>query len=131
MNPEDYRRKINLRDTYWLKKKAIENFNSFIRKRDQDLPCISCGNFRELQAGHYYSAGLNQSLRFLEKNANGQCLQCNTWLRGNLIPYRKNLISKYGEDAVKKLDLLAGMGKQAGHYKLDRFSLIEIIMKYK
>lgn len=114
-----------------MKKKAIEIFNEFIRERDKGLPCISCGEFKELQAGHYYSVGQNNSLRFLEGNVNGQCLRCNYFLRGNLIPYRKNLIKKFGEERVQLLDLAAGMGKQTGHHKLDRTTLIEIIMKYR
>ena len=40
-------------------------------------------------------------------------------------------MGKYGEHVVVKLDLAADLGKQWGHYKIDRTALIEIIMHYK
>ena len=131
MKPENYRKKIGAYDTDWLKKKAIINFNAFIRERDKDEPCISCGEYRDLCAGHYWAAGNYESVRFNEVNVNGQCEQCNGHLHGNLILYGKGLVKKYGQEEVDELDIIIGLEKQIGYYKRDRFTLIEIIMKYK
>jgi len=95
------------------------------------LPCISCGEFRELCAGHYWAAGNFESVRFNEVNVNGQCDECNIHLHANLILYGKALVKKYGQEEVDKLDFIIGLERQTGHYKRDRVTLIELIMKYK
>ena len=110
--------------------KATTVFNRFIRNRDLEESCISCGNFTTLQAGHYYSAGRFPALRFNENNVHGQCLKCNYYESGNLINYRKNLIHKIGIEEVKKLDRVAEQSKQ-NRFKWDALYLIEIIEKYK
>lgn len=80
-------------------------FNTFIRLRDKDLPCISCGRFdvEEFHCGHYIPSTF-QYHRFNEFNCNKQCSQCNTHLRGNLIAYRINLIKKIGLKEVEYLE---------------------------
>ncbi len=80
-------------------------FNTFIRVRDKDLPCISCQRFEceEFHAGHYI-ATTYQYLRFNENNVHKQCSQCNTHLRGNLIPYRIELIKRIGLEEVEVLE---------------------------
>lgn len=80
-------------------------FNKYIRLRDEKEPCISCGVYdcEEFHAGHYI-ATTHQYLRFNELNCWKQCSKCNTYLRGNLIPYRINLIKKIGLDAVEQLE---------------------------
>ena len=114
-----------------LKKKAITLFNASIRERDKDLPCISCGKYNQLQAGHFYSAGHHELLRFEEDNVHGQCVKCNYFLSGNLIKYREGLIKKIGIERVERLDTLAAIGKRNRGKVNDRFKLIEIIEKYK
>jgi len=131
MKPENYRKKLSTRDTKWLKAKAIESFNEFIRARDKELPCISCNGNSELEAGHYWSAGNYESVRFNEVNVNGQCKKCNSFLHGNLILYGRGLVKRYGQEAVDKLDVIIGLERHTGHYKRDRVTLIELIMKYR
>ena len=111
-----------------LKTKAQKVFNAFIRERDKDKGCICCGKPGELQAGHFYSAGKYNHMRFNEDNVHGQNKGCNYYKSGNLLEYRKELIKKIGLKRVQKLDLLAADRKA---HKLDRFYLIEIIEKYK
>lgn len=113
-----------------LKKKAVNVFNSWIRKRDANLGCISCGIFNQIQAGHFYSAGHYELMRFNEDNVHSQCLRCNYFLSGNLIHYRENLIKKIGIERVEKLDELAKISKRQRAKTNDRFMLIEIIEKY-
>ena len=113
-----------------LKAIAVTHFHKYIRRRDQDKPCISCGKYTLLQAGHFYSAGSNPVVRFNEDNVHGQCKKCNYFLSGNLLPYSKNLIDKIGQDRYNKLTHAVQLSKQTG-FKWDKFYLIEIIEKYK
>lgn len=111
--------------TAQLKVKAQKKFNEFIRKRDDGLGCISCGSFNEIQAGHFYSAGHHNNLRFNPDNCNSQCKRCNYFLSGNLIKYRANLIDKIGIERVEQLDMLSAVKST----KNDRFLYIEILTK--
>ncbi len=101
---------LNQNTTSYLKKKAQGYFNRFIRLRDADLPCISCGHNgdRQFHAGHFRPTGRNQALRFNEDNCHKQCSICNNHLSGNLVPYRKNLIKKIGIERVEKLESTNG-----------------------
>ena len=82
-------------------------FNAYIRKRDEGLPCISCGkddNSKQYHAGHYRSVGSCPELRFEELNVHKQCAKCNNYLHGNLIKYRIALIDKIGLKNVEWLE---------------------------
>lgn len=113
-----------------LMSKATEVFNAYIRKRDKHLPCISCSQYKALQAGHFYDANKYPMLRYKELNVNGECLYCNYYSGDHLIGYRANLISKIGEDNVIELDMIAKYNKRIT-YKWSRIELIEIIEDYK
>ena len=82
-------------------------FNTYIRLRDKDLPCVSCGKPQpyDLAAGHFYAAGNYSFLRFNELNVHGQCnAHCNMYLSGNPHEYRKNITKRITEDQLKWLD---------------------------
>lgn len=103
---EHAKRKESLKSrAEWLKDAQAE-FNKFIRLRDADLPCISCGRFHQGQyhAGHYLSVGSHPELRFEELNTWRQCMPCNAHLSGNIVNYRKALIEKIGLDKVEWLE---------------------------
>ena len=89
----------------WLKD-LQRVFNEFIRLRDVDLPCISCGRYHQGQyhAGHYRSVGACPELRFNEDNAHKQCSACNSHLSGNILEYRLGLIEKIGLERVEFLE---------------------------
>jgi hypothetical protein len=88
----------------WLRE-AQAAFNRFIRSRDAALPCVSCGTFDgKINAGHYLSTGARPELRFDEANVHKQCERCNTYLHGNLIPYRAELIRRLGLSEVERLE---------------------------
>jgi len=112
-----------------LLKKATLLFNKMIRGRDAGQPCISCGKYTTLQAGHFYSGGHYSGLKFNPDNVHGQCVRCNMYLSGNLNEYRKNLIKRIGKERVEKLDEISETYKRIG-WKWERFGLIEIIEKY-
>jgi hypothetical protein len=91
--------------------------NRYIRLRDADLPCISCGRHHQGQyhAGHYKSVGAHPELRFNELNIHKQCFPCNTRKGGNALEYRKGLIAKIG---VEKVEQLEGP-HPAAHYSVE------------
>ncbi len=88
-------------------KQAQQAFNDFIRYRDREDSCISCGRHHEGQyhAGHFRTTGANPELRFNEDNCHRQCSPCNNHLSGNLIAYRPALIAKIGQ---ARFDVLMG-----------------------
>lgn len=79
-------------------------FNKYIRQRDKGNKCISC-NKKPLKenAGHFFNANNHWNVRFDEYNVHLQCEHCNTFLSGNLINYRENLIKKIGTEEYDKL----------------------------
>lgn len=87
-----------------LTAKAQKIFNAWVRRRDKDKGCISCGTLPITEAGHYLSAGHFSALRFNEINVNGQCARCNRFLHSNAIFYRQGLIKRYGEEKVRQLE---------------------------
>lgn len=110
--------------------KATIRFNKYIRERDKDKPCISCGRYTTLQAGHFYSAGHHPGLRFDEDNVHGQCLRCNMYLSGNLHEYAKNLPGRIGQQRYDALCYRADAYKKT-RFKWNRWYLEEIIGKYQ
>ena len=92
-------------------KKAQVAFNAFVRARDAGKPCISCGTPLSFQAvggafdcGHYRSVGSAPHMRFVEDNAHGQCKQCNRYLSGNAVEYRKGLFTRLGQERVEQIE---------------------------
>ena len=87
-------------------REAQTAFNAFIRERDSDQPCISCGRFHggQYHAGHYLSVGARPELRFEETNVHKQCAPCNTHLSGNAVLYRLALLHKIGSSQVDWLE---------------------------
>ena len=105
-------------------------FNSYIRERDKGKPCISCGQFKTLQAGHFFPVNGYDSLRFNEDNVHGECAGCNCFDEGHLISYHENLIARIGTDRVEQLKEMARDYKMNG-YKWTRSELEAMIERYK
>jgi len=89
-----------------LIREAQTAVNAWIRLRDADKPCVSCGRWHEGQwhAGHFQSTGARPDLRFDEANIHKQCQPCNTHLSGNLIHYRAELVRRIGLAEVERLE---------------------------
>ena len=83
-------------------KDTQQAFNAWVRERDAELPCISCGRHHagQYHSGHYRTVGASPELRFEPLNAWKQCAPCNNYLSGNLINYRISLLQKVGEEKV-------------------------------
>ena len=88
--------------------------HAYVRKRDQNKPCISCGCQwnDKFQAGHYYPGGSFETLKFNLDNINGQCEQCNLFKSGNFENYTLNLPERIGSDRFDNLVRLAQIDKQ-------------------
>lgn len=84
---------------------AQREFNAYIRYRDRDLPCISCGRFHRGQyhAGHFRTVGASPETRYNEDGNHKQCSACNLHLSGNIVNYRPALIKKIGQERFDAL----------------------------
>jgi len=127
--------KIEVEGTNLLEQAARKIFQKWIRERDKNEGCISCGKTEiELgknmyDAGHFYSAERFSGLIFHEMNVHKQCKQCNgTNMHGNLAEYRKGLVAKFGDAYVNHLDEISNPNRE---YKYQRSQLIDIANKYK
>jgi hypothetical protein len=85
---------------------AQKAVNDFVRLRDADLPCISCGRFHDgaWHAGHFRSRGAAPQLALDPRNVHRQCAPCNLYLHGNQIAYRAGLVARYGSDYVDAIE---------------------------
>jgi len=88
------------------KAKLQETFNKYIRLRDREKGCVSCGiplNNRKFDAGHFY-ATTYEGLRFHEWNVHGQCVQCNQHEHSNPHEYRRRITNRITPDQLQWLD---------------------------
>lgn len=116
-----------------LIKEAQTVFNRWIRARDHDKPCISCGapppDLSQLHAGrdsgHWRSTGSASHLRFNEDNCHAQCVKCNQWGAGRAVDYRIGLVERIGISRVESLE------NDNTPHKWTRDELIEIRERYK
>ncbi len=88
-------------------REAQTAFNAYIRFRDKNKPCISCGRWTgersyggNWDCSHYRSVGSAPHLRFHQWNAHKSCVKCNRWLSGNINDYRVALIWRIGQPKV-------------------------------
>jgi hypothetical protein len=110
----------------WLKL-AQQVFNKYIRERDKNQLCISCQKPPlKKNAGHFYNANNHYNVRFDERNVHLQCEHCNTFLSGNLISYRENLIKKIGITDFNNLSEIAHVTRK---YNIQEIK--ELIELYK
>lgn len=116
----------------WLRE-AQAAFNAWIRYRDRNDACISCGSFPTQKhggtwdAGHYMDVGdaaAGSVLRFNTYNVHKQCVKCNRWSNSGVKRgYRNNLINKVGKPKVLELENTRGM-KDYNIEKLKRIKSI-------
>ena len=108
-------------------KLAQQVFNKYIRLRDAGNVCISCSKKPlKTNAGHFYNANNHWSVRFDERNVHLQCEHCNTYLSGNLIYYRENLLTKIG---IEEFENLSAEAMKTRKFTIEE--LKEIISTYK
>lgn len=89
------------------RKEAQAAFNEYVRMRDSNKPCVSCGQSPyqgQRHASHYRSRGAASHLAFNLYNVHASCAQCNSSKSGNIIPYRIELIRRIGQERVEALE---------------------------
>ena len=120
----------SLKSIAGLIQEARVPFQKWIRFRDANEGCISCGTTTSeiWDAGHYFKAELYTGLIFDEMNVNKQCGKCNRFLAGNESECYKGLIKKYGKEAVQELQEKANALRS---YKFTREEIKEIKTKYQ
>lgn len=125
--------------SFWVKKVQERAFNPYIRKRDKNDSCMSCGRSDseiksngvggKWDAGHFKSRGAYPELRFEPLNCHKQCKSCNggagKFAKKDLTvtkAYRIRLIDKIGLDKVEWLE---------GPHKAKRYRVNELKELYK
>ena len=98
-----------------LRAEAQKEVNAYIRLRDENKPCISCGavsvqiygGYRGAggwDAGHYRSRGSCKHLAFNCYNISKQCVKCNRFDSGSAVDFRLGLIKRIGLERVERLE---------------------------
>ncbi len=104
-------------DKSHLIKVAQREVNKYIRLRDKNEPCISCGTPNaKWDAGHFESQGGNLHQRFYTLNIWKQCYRCNQELSSNRAKYRPALIEKLGLEKVEEIENDHGTKKYSVEY---------------
>lgn len=82
-------------------------FNAWIRARDADLPCVSCGVVNppmttggQWDAGHFLSRGAYPELRFNEDNVAKQCKSCNAG--SGKFAHKERTVSQRFEEELRR-----------------------------
>ena len=109
-------------------KLAQQVVNKYINLRDKGLPCISCDKIitGRVNASHFWNANNHYNVRFNEDNIHSSCINCNQFMSGNLLEYRKRLILKIGIERFNNLEIESKKTR-----KFTIVELKEIIKTYK
>lgn len=91
--------------------------HKFIRERDVNKPCISCGGaYRSnFDAGHFYPSGKFSNIKFDLDNIHAQCIKCNRYNEGEFENYSLMLPNRIGQKAFDSLKKKAALSKK--HFK--------------
>lgn len=127
-------RKEKLKTKNDLIREAQEAVNRYIRLRDENKNCISCGCplVRErvgggFDAGHFRSRGSAPHLRFYTLNIAGQCKKCNRYGGGERDLFKVGLINWLGADKVEQIEC----DHRPRHYTEDDLRRIKKIFNKK
>jgi len=107
-----------------MKKRLSISINKLVKLIDENKPCISCGSYEPLEAGHFKSVGAFINMQWYIHNIHGQCHYCNQHLSGNSKSYRIGLERRYGTDYVEMIESFNANNKLL---KLNRYDISEMI----
>jgi hypothetical protein len=107
-----------------MKKTLSISINKLAKLIDENKPCISCGSYEPLEAGHYKSVGAFANMQWYIHNIHGQCHYCNQHLSGNQKAYRIGLERRYGSEYVEMIESFNANNKLL---KLNRYDISEMI----
>jgi len=92
-----------------LRQKTWDDFSKMRRLEEADwrgnCVCVTCGkqmHHKEAQMGHFV-AGRHSSTLFDRRNSHVQCMHCNVFKHGNLIPYYEFMLKTYGQEVIDEL----------------------------
>ena len=129
---KDAQKRIEMKSRQEWSRDAQTVVNKYVRRLAElnGEGCISCGtkSAEVYDAGHYIAVGNTAGgslLRYDTRNIYLQCRRCNSFLRGNLIEYRKNLVERVGIELVEWLE------SQRGIKRWSEEDLRAIIAEYK
>jgi hypothetical protein len=111
-----------------MKKTLSISINKLAKLIDENKPCISCGSYEPLEAGHYKSVGAFANMQWYIHNIHGQCHYCNQHLSGNSKAYRIGLERRYGTDYVEMIESFNANNKVL---KLNRYDIAEMTKTIK
>lgn len=86
-----------------LRNKLDRVFSAYIRARDP--ACVTCGAVKDSAVSHagHFIARQHMATRYDPRNVHKQCVVCNTYKHGNLIPYTLFMQQRYGQSVVDEL----------------------------
>lgn len=90
--------------TNW-KKELQKSINKIVRLIDKDLPCLARNINGQIHAGHIYSVGSNQTIRFNLHNIHRQCAQSNHFQNDDGL-LREGLVNEYGAEYMDFISCL-------------------------
>ena len=101
---KEKREQLKTRADYLREAQTV--FNAWIRERDRDLPCVSCGRHHQGQyhAGHYRTVASSPALRYEPLNVAKQCAPCNNHKSGDIVNFRIELVRRIGLELVEWLE---------------------------
>jgi hypothetical protein len=106
------------------KAKADKYFSEYIRLRDNNKPCVTCGKYTDLKdCGHFISRRF-ESVRFDEKNAHGQCQKCNRFEYGNQFEHGVKVDEMYGKGTAETLLIKSKMFCKRDQYDYEQIALL-------
>jgi len=115
-------------------KEAQAAVNAYVRHRDKDKQCISCGTSLRsaslgggYDAGHYRSRGSAPHMRFRTDQIFGQCKKCNRWMSGNVDKMRVGIVWRYGQEYLDRIE----MDNTPKNYSIDDLKRIKSIFTKK
>lgn len=105
-------------------------FNSFIRKRDAGLPCISCGAPYPSDAGHLFKKSIRPAMRFNPMACHKQCRKCNGLPDGNYEKFCHGIAERYGVEYLTAVIQVANASRKID-YKPSRNDLLDMIKYFR
>ncbi len=91
--------------------KAQKAFNAWVRARDAEMPCISCGRYDlsdpltggAWDAGHYRTVAACPQLRFEPDNCHKQCKRCNQYFAQS-VEHKAGVMARIGLDRFEWIE---------------------------
>lgn len=125
---KDRQKRQELKTLPELKKELQTQINHIVRLIDKGHPCIATGSYNgKMNAGHYFSVGSNDTLRFHLENIFIQSEYSNSYKAGDTLNYQQGIINTFGAEYLEHMNSL----KQIQPVKLQKHEMPELIQKAK